>query len=162
MKAMLASGGTLPRKGIFLSLRGEEKHAALLASLPDLQVLDVPLYATAETWQFLHEQQIAATLLHEEDGEVEDAFRQQRIDLAVVIVAGRLQRDFDQNYVLRRLAIDCNIHLITKIKQMRIFLHALASKELAGLPIKAWDEYQHNQPTEELIISPETLLSTQV
>ncbi|GER87002.1 carbamoyl-phosphate synthase (glutamine-hydrolyzing) [Dictyobacter vulcani] len=141
LKAMLASGGTVPRKGILLSLHGEEKLSALQESLPHLKALQLPLYATQESWNYLQEQQIDAILLAEDNGEIEAAFRQQRIDLAVVIVAGRLQRDFDQNYHLRRLAIDCNIHLITKLKQLRLFLRALASQDPDTLPIKAWDEY---------------------
>ncbi|GCE25625.1 carbamoyl-phosphate synthase [Dictyobacter alpinus] len=145
LKAMLASGGTVPHKGIFLCLHGDEKLAALQESLSDLKALQLPLYATQETWSYLQQHQIEATLLSEENGEVEAAFRQQHFDLAVIIVAGRIQRDFDQNYILRRLAIDSNIHLITKIKQLRLFLHALASKDMNTLPIKAWDEYQSIQ-----------------
>ncbi|GLV57290.1 carbamoyl-phosphate synthase (glutamine-hydrolyzing) [Dictyobacter sp. S3.2.2.5] len=161
LKAILASGGTLPQKGIFLSISGEDKQEDLLASLQHLKELGLPLYATEETWQFLQGHQVAATLLSAEKGEVEQAFRQHQVDLAIVIVAGRLQRDFDQNYTLRRLAIDCNIHLVTRIKQMRIFLRALAHKDLSELPIKAWDEYRHEQPLAELYISEPTLMRSQ-
>ncbi|GCF06673.1 carbamoyl-phosphate synthase (glutamine-hydrolyzing) large subunit [Dictyobacter arantiisoli] len=163
LQAMLASGGTLPQKGIFISLHGEEKHMALIPSLPYLQASGLPLYAPQETWQFLQERQIAATLLHNEpqaEGEsIEQAFRAQKIDLAIVIVAGRLQRDFDQNYDMRRLAIDCNIHLITRIKQMRLFLKAMVEKKLDTLPIQAWDEYRDTLPPIETSASDPLLLN---
>ena len=45
--------------------------------------------------------------------------------------------------------VDCNIPLITKIKQARLFLRALANKDLATIPIKAWDEYQIGEPQTE-------------
>jgi hypothetical protein len=168
LKTKLAAGESIPRKGIFLSLCGEEKHAALEQSLPHLQKLAIPLYATSETWQFLHEHDITATLVHNpnEDGQpnVQDLFANQQIDLAVVIVAGRLQKDFDEYYQMRRLAIDCNIQLITKIKQLRLFLNALVSKNLDTLPIKAWDEYRIMSKEEDAIsiTEEEPLVSTQV
>ncbi len=146
LKVTLATGGTIPEKGIFLSLCGEDKHAALLPSLPQLQALKLPLYATAETWRFLHEHGLSATLLHgpseQAEPNVRSCLRDKAIDLAIVVVTGRMQKDFDEYYVMRRLAVDSNIHLVTKIKQMRLFLNALVHKNLATLPLKAWDEYQ--------------------
>jgi carbamoyl-phosphate synthase large subunit len=149
LKARLATGGQIPRRGIFLSLSGEEKHTALVESLPSLQKLNVPLYATEETWTFLSEQGIEATLLDYASAQVERCFRDGKIDLAIIVVAGRLQKEFDEHYAMRRLAVDGNIPLITKIKQMRIFLSALVAADLATLPIKAWDEYSLEQTTEE-------------
>lgn len=152
LKAMIATGYKVPQKGIFINLCGDDKQAAFEESLPHLQALDLPLYATEETWHFLSQRGIAATLLHS-PGElaeptVEDSFRNQQIDLAIIIVAGRLHQDFDTYYTMRRLAVDCNIPLITKIKQARLFLRALANKDLAMIPIKAWDEYQVEYQTE--------------
>ncbi len=146
LKAIIATGGRVPHKGIFVSMSGEEKHAALEPSLSQLQALNVPLYATKDTWQFLREHGLEATLLHgveeQEEPNVKSAFYKQEVDLAIIVVAGRLQKDFDENYIMRRLAIDSNIYLITKIKQMRPFINALVKKDLATIPIKAWDEYQ--------------------
>jgi len=156
LKAMIATGYQVPHKGIFISLCGDDKHAAFEESLPHLQALNLPLYATKDTWHFLRQRGIAATLLHypreQAESTVEDSFRNQHIDLAIIIVAGRLHRDFDAYYTMRRLAIDCNIPLITKIKQARLFLRALANKDLATIPIKAWDEYQVEQQTGEFEI----------
>jgi carbamoyl-phosphate synthase large subunit len=165
LKAMLAIGGTIPQQGIFLSLHGEEKQTALLESLPQLQATKLPLYALQETWQFLQSQHVEATLLHEADEQagltIEQAFRTHKVDLAIISVSGRLQRDFDQNYVMRRLAIDCNVHLITKIKQMRLFLNAIVNKSLDTLPIKTWNEYQTmGQSTEDQATADPLLLTT--
>ncbi|GAC1371049.1 MAG: carbamoyl-phosphate synthase (glutamine-hydrolyzing) large subunit [Ktedonobacteraceae bacterium] len=153
LKAILATGGQVPHKGIFISMSGEEKHAALEPSLPQLRELGLPLYATKDTWQFLQAHGLAATLLHgvEEQAEpnVRSMFQRKEVDLAIVVVAGRLQKDFDENYIMRRLAIDSNVQLFTKIKQMRLFISALAKKDLATLPIKAWDEYRATRQAAE-------------
>ena len=145
LKASLATGGVIPRKGIFLSVRGASKQNALASSLPYLQALNLPIYAPRGTWEYLKQQQIEAILIDEKTPAGADQraelFHNQQIDLALIFVAGPLQRDFDDNYRLRRLAVDSNVQLITKIKQARLLLKALATKELAHLPIKAWDEY---------------------
>ncbi|QBD76767.1 carbamoyl-phosphate synthase (glutamine-hydrolyzing) large subunit [Ktedonosporobacter rubrisoli] len=159
LKASLATGSKIPEKGVFLSFCGEDKHKALEQSLQHLRALNLPLYATEETWQFLREHDIQATLLHQPDEQAEpnvrSCLRQQQVDLALVVVTGNKQKDFDTYYTLRRLAVDCNIQLITKIKQMRLFLEALASKKLDTLPIKAWDEYCHvSEEGKQAVSSP--------
>ena len=164
LKAIIATGGKVPEKGIFLSLCGEDKHAALEQSLPQLQALKLPLYATAETWQFLRTHDIAATLLHQPGEEMEPdirtCFRNQEIDLAIVVVTGSMQRHLDEYYVMRRMAVDSNIQLITKIKQMRLFLSALVSKDLDTLPLKAWDEYHVQTPVMDALQEKRSLTST--
>jgi carbamoyl-phosphate synthase large subunit len=147
LKAILATGGVIPQKGIFLSVRGEEKQTAILESLPYLRQLGIPIYALPETHRFLQEQHVDAILIPgnaetQSDSPLNALFREQKVDLSIIIVAGRLQRDYDNNYRLRRLSIDSNIQLVTKVKQARLLLKALATKNLDTLPIKAWDEYQ--------------------
>ncbi|HTI14960.1 MAG TPA: carbamoyl-phosphate synthase (glutamine-hydrolyzing) large subunit [Dictyobacter sp.] len=146
LKALLATGNSIPQKGILLHLTGEEKQEAFKESLIHLQGLNLPIYATSETWQFLQDHHIAATRVGgvEDDEEalnVQDVIHNQQIDLAIVIVAGRLQKDFDEHYRLRRLAVDSNIPLMIKIKQVRLFLRALTTHSLSTLPIKAWSDY---------------------
>ena len=68
-------------------------------------------------------------------------FREGLVDLAIVIVAGRMQKDLDKYYVMRRLAVDTNIQLLTKIKQVQLFTKALLDKDLEGIAIKSWQEY---------------------
>jgi carbamoyl-phosphate synthase large subunit len=147
LKAILATGNVIPQKGIFLSVRSEEKQAAMVESLPYLRKLGVPIYALPETYRFLQEQHVDAILISgdaetQSDSPLNALFREQKVDLSIIIVAGRLQRDYDNNYRLRRLSIDSNIQLVTKVKQARLLLRALATKNLDTLPIKAWDENQ--------------------
>ena len=175
LKAILATGGSIPHKGILLSLHGEEKHQALAESLPHLKKLASSgqnhqtelatgsgqarplMYATSETWHFLQQHDNPATLVYQPDetGEpnVSSLLQNQAVDLAVVIVAGRLHKDFDAYYSMRRQAIDCNVPLVTKLKQLRLLLSALANKDLSMLTIKAWDEYRTADVITKLSIS---------
>ncbi|GCF07403.1 carbamoyl-phosphate synthase (glutamine-hydrolyzing) large subunit [Dictyobacter arantiisoli] len=145
LKAILATGGSIPKKGIFISLGGDEKKAKFLASVRLLASLNVPLYATEKTSQFLREHGVETTMLykiHEEKSpNVLTYFADNKIDLAINIVEGHVQKAVDDDYAMRRYAVDHNIHLFTKLKQARLFIKAVVEKDLATIPIKSWDEY---------------------
>ncbi len=145
LKAMLATGGKIPRKGIFISLGGEEKKVKFLESARLLDTLGIPLYATEKTCAFLRDNGIEATMLykiHEQKyPNVLTYFSEQRIDLAINIVDGYIKKEVDDDYAMRRFAVDHNIPLFTKIKQARLFVQALVEKDVATLPVKTWNEY---------------------
>lgn len=126
LKAILASGGRIPRHGIFLGVMGEDKEGPFLACARQLSTLDLPLYACGATWELLHANDISCTNLHHEN--VRQHFSDGSIDLAIIVTSASHHSDThkqDEHYVLRRLAIDSNISLITKIKQAQLFIRAL-------------------------------------
>ncbi len=138
VKALLAAGGTIPEKGIFLHVEGEEKQRALLKVLPFLRASGLPLYATATAYQILHEQGVIGSCLSVV--EVRTCVREGLIDLAIIVTDAGLRTDEDA-YKLRRMMVDSNIQLVTKMKQATLFLKALAHKDVRHLPVLAWDEY---------------------
>jgi carbamoyl-phosphate synthase large subunit len=145
LKAILATGGRIPHKGVFISIGGEEKKQDFLESAYLLQQLTIPLYATAKTCEFLQAHGIAATTLHkiheQQEPNVLSYFRDGQIDLAINIVDGYIKKELDDDYTMRRYAVDYSIPLFTKIKQARLFVKAITAKKLETLPIKAWNEY---------------------
>jgi len=146
LKAILATGGNIPKKGVFISLGGDEKKARFLDSARLLSTLNVPLYATEKTSAFLRAHGVETTMLykiHEQKApNVLTYFADNKIDVAINIVEGHIKKELDDDYAMRRFAVDHNIPLFTKLKQARLFIKALTEKELATIPIKAWDEYQ--------------------
>src|SRR5437763_11984730 len=60
LKAIIATGGKVPCKGIFISLGGDDKKANFLESARLLATLGVPLYATEKTAAFLQANNIEA------------------------------------------------------------------------------------------------------
>jgi len=145
LKAIIATGGSVPTKGVFISLGGDDKKAKFLESAKQLSTLDIPLYATAKTCAFLQAHGIGATMLykiHEERSpNVLTYFRDNKIDLAINIVDGHVNKELDDDYAMRRYAVDHNIPLFTKIKQARLFVKAIVEKDLNTIPIKSWNEY---------------------
>ncbi len=146
LKAILATGGHIPQKGIFISLGGDDKKQTFLESAYLLRSLKIPLYATEKTWAFLREHGVEATMLykiHEQRSpNVLTYFRDSKIDLAINVVDRHIKKEVDDDYAMRRYAIDYNIPLITKIKQARLFIKAIVEKDIETLPIKSWSEYR--------------------
>jgi carbamoyl-phosphate synthase large subunit len=146
LKAIIATGGSVPKRGIFISLGGDEKKIEFLESAQRLATLGIPLYATEKTCAFLREHGIAATMLykiHEQKApNVLTYLRENVIDLAMNIVEGHIKKEIDDDYAMRRYAVDHNIPLFTKIKQARLFAKAITEKNLETIPIKSWNEYR--------------------
>ncbi len=147
LKAIIATGGHVPQKGIFISLGGRDKKQRFLESARLLATLGLPLYATEKTCLYLREHGIEATMLYklheQKEPNILTYFRDRKVDLAINVVDSFYvpQQEEDDGYAMRRYAIDHNIPLFTKIKQARLFATALVEKNLATIPIKSWSEY---------------------
>jgi carbamoyl-phosphate synthase large subunit len=145
LKAIIATGGRIPSKGIFISLGGENKKTKFLESVRQLSALGIPLYATEKTCAFLRMHGIKATMLykiHEHRApNILTYFQNDKIDLAINIVERHVKKELDDDYLMRRYAVDHNIPLFTKIKQARLFVRAIVEKDLATIAIKSWNEY---------------------
>jgi len=148
LKAIIATGGHVPQKGIFISLGGDDKKQRFLESARLLATLGLPLYATEKTCLFLREHGIEATMLyklHEQrEPNVLTYFRDHKVDLAINIVDHYVTKEVDDDYAMRRYAVDHNIPLFTKVKQARLFTRAIIEKNLQTIPIKSWSDYMKN------------------
>ena len=145
LKGVLATGGKIPEKGIFVSLGGENKKRDFLESCRKLEKLSLPLYATEKTVTFLAEHGIIAKKLYKiyekKSPNVIDYFHSNKIDLVINIVDMQLRKDVSDSFEMRRAAADSNIMILTKIKQADLFVDALINKGLGKLAIKSWSEY---------------------
>jgi hypothetical protein len=68
-------------------------------------------------------------------------FRDNKVDLAINIVDAHVKKELDDDYAMRRYAVDHNIPQFTKIKQARLFVRAIIQKDIDTIPIRAWNEY---------------------
>jgi carbamoyl-phosphate synthase large subunit len=145
LKAILATGGHIPQKGIFISLGGDDKKRRFLESARLLATLGLPMYATEKTSRFLREHGIETTMLYklheQKEPNILTYFRDHKVDLAINVVDSTIMQEEDDGYAMRRYAIDHNIPLFTKIKQARLFTQAIIEKDLESIPIKSWSDY---------------------
>jgi len=147
LKAELSVGMRIPEKGIFLSLGGDKNKNKFLEDTIDyLYDLNLPLYATKKTAAFLHKHGLPAKKLfklHEKKiPNILTYFHKGKVDLVITITDQDLKKDVNDDYAIRRYAVDNNIPLFTNHQKATLFLRSITKKKIDDLPIKAWDEYQ--------------------
>lgn len=145
LKAELSVGGKIPKKGIFISLGGETNKVNFLHTTDYLKKLNIPIFATEKTSKFLNENGLASQKLYKihegKNPNILEYFQRGVIDLAINITDHNLKKDINDDYFIRRGAIDHNIPLFTDLKKAELFIKAIANKSLSNLQIKPWDEY---------------------
>jgi carbamoyl-phosphate synthase large subunit len=145
LKAEIAVGGKVPKKGIFISLGGEENKVRFLESAISLAKLNLPIFATEKTAKFLKSHGLNIKHLYKiqekKSPNVLEYFQKGKVDLAINLVETQLQKDEGDHYTIRRAAIDHNIPLFTNRQKAKLFVKAITSLKLEDLKIKPWSEY---------------------
>ena len=145
LKAMLSVGYVIPGKNILLSTGPVEAKAELLDSARLLVEKNYNLFATEGTYKFLTDNGINSKLLHwpseNKQPNTLDFIRNGKIDLVINIPKNLSKNELDNDYTIRRNAVDFNIPLITNARLARAFVTAFCTKTLEDIEIKSWDEY---------------------
>lgn len=145
LKAMLSVGYKIPKKNILLSTGPVEAKAEFLDSAKLLISKGYKLYATGGTNKFLTQNNIPSTLLYWPDSDKKpntlDYIKSHKIDLVINIPKNLSKNELDNDYTIRRSAIDFNIPLLTNVRLARAFITSFCTKDIDDLQIKSWDEY---------------------
>ncbi|MBI5475389.1 MAG: carbamoyl-phosphate synthase (glutamine-hydrolyzing) large subunit [Ignavibacteriales bacterium] len=132
-KSILLSTGTIKNKTVFL------KEARLLNDL------GIKLFATVGTANFLKENNISVESLRwsspEENSEVLSVIKNKSVDLVINIPRDDEMKSLENDYIIRRKAVDLNISLITNIEFARRYVKAIYKYSTGKLSVKSWDEY---------------------
>lgn len=149
LNSMIATGYKIPskEKGIMLSSGGAKEKASLLDAAQALDKAGYAVYATEGTAKYLGENGVKATAVGwpDEDSHVlnvMDMIHDHKFDLIVNIPKNHSKRELTNGYKIRRGAIDHNIPLITNARLASAFIEAFCEKQLDGLQIKSWQEYE--------------------
>ena len=144
LKAMMSVGYQLPKKNILLSTGDTRSKIELLESSRMLVEKGFYLYATRGSALFLQENDIPATILHWPDENKQpntlDYLRERKIDLVINIPKNLSKTELDNDYSIRRAAVDFNIPLITNARLASAFIYGICKLD-EGFMIKSWDEY---------------------
>ena len=145
LKAELSVGGRIPKKGAFLSLGGEQNKIEFLESAQRLFMLKIPIYSTENTAKFLNKHGVKAKKLYKihenKSPNIIEVFKRGKVDLAINIVDRNLKKDINDDFDIRRFAVDQNIPLFTNKKKAELFIKALVEVDLRKIPVKPWSEY---------------------
>ena len=143
--AMLSVGYTVPKKNILISSGPPRSKVELLEASKLLYKNGFCLFATEGSQKFLEMHGVPATVLHwpDEDKQpnVLDFLKQKAIDLVINIPKNLSKDELNNDYDIRRNAIDYNIPLITNARLASAFIHAFSKHQVKELEVKAWNEY---------------------
>jgi carbamoyl-phosphate synthase large subunit len=64
-----------------------------------------------------------------------------KIDLVINIPKNAEKEELDNDYLIRRKAVDFNVPLITNLQLAKRFIEAVHRVPEDGLEVKPWDEY---------------------
>jgi carbamoyl-phosphate synthase large subunit len=145
LKSMLSVGYKIPEKNILLSTGPVESKAELLSSVKLLINNGYKLFSTGGTHKFLSENNIESQFLHWPDEDKSpntvEYLRKRKIDLVINIPKDHTKNELDNDYTIRRSAIDYNIPLITNSRLAQAFITAFCTKDIEDISIKSWNEY---------------------
>ncbi len=145
LKAELSVGGKIPKIGVFLGLGGEENKIKFLESAKRLDEMKLKLYATEQTAKFLQLHGINVKKLfkiHEKQKpNILEYFQKGKIDLAINITDRFIKKNVNDDYIIRRAAVDQNIPLFTNMQKAELFVKAISEKDPNDFPIGSWNEY---------------------
>jgi len=145
LKAMLSVGYTIPSKAVLFSSGPTRSKIELLTSARMLQEKGLQIYATGGTHDFFIKNGVKSTLLHwPGDGKSPNTLeylKEKRIDLVVNIPKDLSSHELDNDYRIRRSAVDFNIPLITNARLASAFIYSICKVDMEQIEIKSWDEY---------------------
>jgi carbamoyl-phosphate synthase large subunit len=145
LKALLSVGYRLPVRSILLSTGPVEYKAAFTKSASILSKMNVTLYATKGTADFLKAGGIDSIVLHwpleKASPNVLEYLQGGKIDLVINIPKTFQEEELTNDYLIRRRAVDLGVPLITNIQFAQRFVEAIARKQPEDLQIEAYSHY---------------------
>lgn len=145
LKSLLSVGFKIPNKNILLSTGPMYSKIEFLESTLLLKKLGYKFYATLGTAKFMKENGIQAEILHwpleKKEPNTLTYIEKKKIDLVINIPKNIEKEELDNDYLIRRRAIDFNVPLITNLQTAKRFTEAIFQINKNDLKIKSWNEY---------------------
>jgi carbamoyl-phosphate synthase large subunit len=143
---MFSVGYRIPEKSILLSTGPARSKVELLNSAKALRERGHKLYATRGTRQFLENAGVEAHVAYWPDEDKSpntiELIKTHEVDLVINIPKDLTASELDNDYSIRRSAVDFNVPLITNSRLASAFILAFCRIKENDLAIKSWDEYK--------------------
>jgi len=145
LKSLLSVGFNFVKKNILLSTGPIYSKAEFLDSARLLTEMGFNFYATKGTADFMKANGIKSKTLYwpleNKEPNTLSHIANGNIDLVINIPKNIEREELDNDYLIRRKAVDFNIPLITNLQLAKRFVEAIYRTSLKDLKIKSWDEY---------------------
>ncbi len=145
LKSFISVGFNLPKKTILLSTGPIGHKAEFLESTRMLDKMGYKFYATKGTADFMEANGIKAEVLYwpleNKEPNTLSYIADGKIDLVINIPKNIEKEELDNDYLIRRKAVDFDVPLITNLQLAKRFAEALYRTPIEDLKSKSWDEY---------------------
>ena len=145
-KSMLSVGYSVPEKAILLSTGPARSKVEMISSARALREKGYKLYATRGTQQFLANAGLEAETAYWPDEDKSpntiELIRSGKVDLVVNIPKNLSQDELNNDYTIRRTAVDFNIPLLTNSRLASAFILAFCRIKPGEIGIYSWDHYR--------------------
>lgn len=146
LKSMFSVGYRVPKGAILLSTGPARSKVELLNSAKALREKGHKLYATRGTQQFLQNAGVECHVAYWPDEKQSpntiELIRSREVDLVVNIPKDLSPDELNNDYMIRRSAVDYNVPLITNARLASAFILAFCKLSIDDLAIKSWEEYK--------------------
>jgi carbamoyl-phosphate synthase large subunit len=146
LKAMLSVGYKIPQKTVLISGGPIKSKVTLLSAVELLVKKGYTIFATQGTHRFFAENGIPSNLLfwpdEMQEPNVLTHLKEKKIDLVINIPKNLSKGELDNDYKIRRTAVDFGVPLLTNARLAKAFIQAFCTLEMKDLKIKSWNEYK--------------------
>lgn len=145
LKSLISVGFGFEPRTVLLSTGPVECKADFLSSARALDDMGLKLYATEGTAHFLASNGVTSEVLHwplsQKEPNVLTAIEKGQIDLAINIPKNIETEELENDYLIRRKAVDFGVPLITNLQVAKRYVETISSTSLEDLKIMSWDQY---------------------
>ncbi len=145
LKSLISVGFRLPKKTILLSTGPIDSKAEFLQSTRILSSMHFRFYATEGTAHFMRKNGIKVKILHwpleKKEPNTLTYMTKRKIDLVINIPKNIEKQELENDYIIRRKAVDTGVPLITNLQLAKRFVEAISSISIEDLKVKSWGEY---------------------
>ena len=146
LKSFISVGLNLPKKTILLSTGPIDYKAEFLESTRRLDEMGFKFYATKGTADFMQANGIKSEILYwpleDKEPNTLSYITDGKIDFVINIPKNIEKEELDNDYLIRRKAVDFDVPLITNLQLAKRFAEALYRTPIEDLKSKSWDEYK--------------------
>lgn len=148
LASLIASGFKMPKRGVFISLEQEGDRPGMSSQASLLIMIGLKIYATPETAEVFKKLgvecksiSVAEMIKDDNHDELIEFLKSGKIDLIISVPGSGRVYTSQEGYLLRRLAVDLEISLLTDLRLTKATIQALSSHEEKDIAIKSWQEY---------------------
>ncbi|WP_185876595.1 carbamoyl-phosphate synthase (glutamine-hydrolyzing) large subunit [Blattabacterium cuenoti] len=146
LKSMISVGYTIPKKNILISGGPIGSKLDLLEAIKLLHKKGYILFATKGTNSFLSNNGVPSIKVYwpnvKKYSNVIELIKDRKLDLIINIPKNLSKSELDNDYTIRRYAVDFNIPLLTNTRLAKAFIQAFCNLSMKQLLIKDWNEYK--------------------